>query len=66
MSASTPKTASFEGDNPVLGILLMVLFCMLIPFSDCLSEAVGRNCAGAYGDCGALQSSVPVHGGPSC
>ncbi|SFO12868.1 EamA domain-containing membrane protein RarD [Cohaesibacter marisflavi] len=42
MSASTPKTASFEGDNPVLGILLMVLFCMLIPFSDACLKLLGE------------------------
>ncbi|WP_319498922.1 DMT family transporter [uncultured Cohaesibacter sp.] len=42
MAASTQNSAGFEGDNPVLGILLMVLFCMLIPFSDACLKLLGQ------------------------
>ncbi|WP_319411151.1 DMT family transporter [uncultured Cohaesibacter sp.] len=41
MAASNQRTAGLEGDNPLLGILLMVLFCMLIPFSDAFMKLLG-------------------------
>ena len=41
MAASIRRSAALEGDNPLLGIFFMVLFCMMIPFSDAFIKILG-------------------------
>nr|WP_321483837.1 DMT family transporter [uncultured Cohaesibacter sp.] len=43
MAASIKRSAGLEGDNPLLGIFLMVLFCMMIPFSDAFVKILGQS-----------------------
>ncbi|WP_316859374.1 DMT family transporter [uncultured Cohaesibacter sp.] len=42
MSNAVSKRNLTEGDNPLLGVLLMMFFCMFIPFADALMKLLGE------------------------